>query len=155
MDDLLKAAAAVVFFSLTSLAYGATNFAGTWTFDPGRSKNIGVMAQMEMTTVIEQTTTELIQKVEATMMGQNVKQELHFDLSGKPMTNDTPMSEKSQTVTKWDGGKLVTTWTTPGAVAGSSSVSVETRYLTEDGKVMIVESSRSSKPPVVMAYVKK
>ena len=141
--------------SLVSLAQGSTDFTGAWRFEPAKGKNIGMMAQMQMTTVIEQSPEELTQKVDATMMGQNQKQELRFDLSGKPVVNETPMGEKSTTVTKWEGAKLVTTWTTPGAVAGSTKVSVETLYLSADGKTLYVETTCVNKPPVVMVYSRK
>lgn len=141
--------------SVPTFAYGSTNFAGTWVFNPARSKNIGMMSQLKMTTVIEQSRDELTQKVDSTMMGQNQQQEVRFDLTGKPVANETPMGEKSETVTKWDGSKLVTTWTTPGAVAGTTKVSTETRYLSSDGKTMYVESARAGKPAVVMVYDKK
>ena len=89
------------------------------------------------------------------MMGQNQKQELRFDLAGKPVTNETPMGEKSETVTQWEGPKLVTKWTTPGAIAGSAKVSVETRSLSKDGQTMYVETTRAGKPPVTMVYDKQ
>ena len=155
MFHLGKAFATTLLLSLTSFAYGNADFSGTWTFDPVHSKNIGMMSGMRLTTVIEQSHDELTQKVDATMMGQNQKQELRFDLTGKPVSNETPMGEKSQTFTKWDGEKLVTTWKTPGAVAGSTSISVETRSLSTDGRTMYVETNRANKPAVVMVYSKQ
>lgn len=68
-----RALATILLLSLTSLAQGSTDFTGTWTFDSARSKNIGMMSEMRLTTVVGQSTYELTQKVDATMMGQNQK----------------------------------------------------------------------------------
>ncbi len=141
--------------STASFTQNSTNFTGTWMFDPAKGKNIGMMSQLKMTTIIKQSHDRLTQNVEATMMGQNQKQELRFDLTGKPMTNETPMGEKSTTVSHWEGAKLITTWTTPGALTGSIKVSVETRYLSPDGRTLYVETTRANKPSVVMVYSKK
>jgi hypothetical protein len=65
------------------------------------------------------------------------------------------MGGPNQTVSKWDGNKLVTTWTGQSAVSGKSVVRTETRSLSPDGKVMTVESVRGSNPPLVMVFEKK
>jgi hypothetical protein len=65
------------------------------------------------------------------------------------------MEATAETITKWDGNKLVTTWTSPGSVAGTKSVRIETRSLSDDGRTMIVESKRGSAPPLVMVYERK
>ena len=146
----IYAAAAVMAF-----AGQAADFSGAWVFNPDKSSHIGPMSQMELTTVIQQSKDELVQKVDATMMGQHVVQELHFDLNGKPMVNDDPMSQRSNTVTHWEGAELITKWSTPGAVAGTTNSSTETRYLSKDGRVMYVRTTRRGAPDVVMAYDKK
>ena len=155
---MFRIALLVTFAFLTSInafSFSPADFSGTWVFNPEKSKNIGMMSNMKLTTVIEQSAGELLQKIDATMMGQQQQQQVRFDLDGKPVANETPMGEKSQTVTKWDGPKLISTWKTPGAVPGTTKVSVETRYLSPDKKTMYVESSRTGKPPVVMVYDKK
>jgi hypothetical protein len=141
--------------SFHAFAFSSVDFSGTWVFNPERSKNIGVMSDMKLTTVIEQSADELLQKIDTTMMGQQQQQQVRFDLNGKPVSNETPMGEKSETVSKWEGPKLISTWKTPGAVPGTMKTSIETRYLSPDKKMMYVESSRTGKPPVVMAYDKK
>ncbi len=79
----------------------------------------------------------------------------HLDLTGSPATNESPMGGPNQTVSKWDGNRLVTTWTGQSAVSGKNVVRTETRSLSPDGKVMTVESVRGSNPPLVMVFEKK
>jgi hypothetical protein len=65
------------------------------------------------------------------------------------------MGGPSETVSEWDGDKLVTTWTGQSAVAAGTVVRTKTRSLSPDGKVMTVESVRGSSLPLVMVYEKK
>ena len=92
---------------------------------------------------------------DATFQGDNQQTKTDYDLSGKPATNDSPMAGPSETVSEWDGDKLVTTWTSKGAVAGTKTVRTETRSLSPDGKTMTVGSVRGSNPPVVMVFDRK
>ena len=133
----------------------SADFSGTWVFNPAKSQNLGMMAQMEMTAIIHQDQSELIEKIDATMMGQRQVQEIRLALDGKPVPNENYMGEKSITVTRWDGPKLITTWTTPGAVPGSTHTSTETRSLSPGGQALIVRTLRAGKPDVVMVYDKK
>jgi hypothetical protein len=66
------------------------------------------------------------------------------------------MAGPSETVTKWENGKLVSIWTSESAVAGGPKVvRTETRSLSSDGKTMTVESARGSNPVIVMVFEKK
>ena len=61
------------------------------------------------------------------------------------------MEGSSQTVSKWNGETLVTTWTSESAIAGGAKVvRTERRSLSPDGKTMTVESVRGSRPALVM-----
>ena len=40
---------AICFVSMAALAAQRPDYSGTWTFNPDKSKNIGMMAQMKMT----------------------------------------------------------------------------------------------------------
>jgi hypothetical protein len=139
-----------------AMAGTPTDFSGLWEFNPAKSQNVGMMAQMKMTTTIKQSASALDAETHASMQGgmDNVST-IHLDLNGKTVSNDMPMSGSSDTVTKWDGKKLVTTWTSQGAVAGSTTVRTETRALSADGKILTVESVRGTNPPLVMVYEKK
>jgi hypothetical protein len=131
------------------------DFAGKWVLNPAKSKNLGMMAALEDTLTISQTPTELAIKDDSSFQGQQGSRELHYNLAGKATTNEGPMGDRNETVAKWAGGKLVTTWTRDGAVAGTTSVMTETRSLSADRKTMTVESVRGANPPLVMVFDKR
>ena len=141
---------------VAALAAKHTDFSGSWQFNPEKSKNIGMMSQMKMTQSIEQSDSSLDVTTHTTFQGRDEDSKTHCDLTGKPATNESPMGGPSETVTKWDGVKLVTTWTSESAVAGGPKVvRTETRSLSADGKTMSVESVRGTNPAVVMVFEKK
>lgn len=146
---------AICLLSLAMFAAKQPDFSGTWVFNPGGSKNIGMMSAMKMTQSIEQSSSSLEVTSNTTFQGSDQQTKTHYDLSGKTVTNDSPMAGPSDTVTKWDGDKLVITWTSQGAVSGTKTVRTETRWLSPDGKTMTVESVRGSNPPVVMVFEKR
>jgi hypothetical protein len=132
------------------------DFSGAWQFNPEKSKNIGMMAQMKMALTVQQSDSSLDIGTRATYQGKDEDSKLHYDLTGKPAANELPMGGPSETVSKWEGSKLVTTWTGESAVAGGPKVvRTETRSLSPDGKTMTVESVRGSNPPMVMVFDKK
>jgi hypothetical protein len=131
------------------------DFSGVWEFNPAKSQNVGMMAQMKMTVTIQQSDAALDLNSHGTLQGQDHDTKTHYDLAGKPVSNEAPMSGMNETVSKWEGKKLVTTWTGQGAVAGSKVVRTETRSLSLDGKTMTVESARGNNPPLVMVFEKK
>jgi hypothetical protein len=141
--------------STAALAAKTPDFSGKWIFNPEKSKNIGMMSQMKMTQTIDQSSTSLDVISDTTFQGSDQQMKTHFDLTGKPATNDSPMAGPSETVSKWDGDKIITTWTSKGAVDGTKTVRTETRSLSADGKTMTVESVRGSNAPVVIVFDKK
>src|SRR5215831_17083567 len=124
---------AVLVLCLISTAVFATkhtDFSGSWQFSPDHSKNIGMMSQMNMTQVIEQSDSSLNVTIHTVFQGRDRDSKTHYDLTGKPETNEAPMEGPSETVSKWSGNKLVTTWTSESAVAGGPKVvRTETRSL--------------------------
>jgi len=145
----------ICLLSLTALAAKRPDFSGTWIFNPDKSKTIGMMSQMKMTQNIEQSSNALDVTSNTTFQGNDQQMKTHYDLTGATATNDSPMAGPSETVSKWDGDKIMTTWTSKGAVEGTKTVRTETRSLSADGKTMTVESVRSTNPPVVMVFDKK
>src|SRR6516165_1980484 len=141
--------------TVVALAAAQTDFSGTWEFNTEKSKNIGMMAQMKMSLAIQQSDTALEITVHSTYQGKDQESKTHLDLTGNPATNESPMGGPNETVSKWDGPKLITTWTGQSAVAGKNVVRTETRSLSPDGKVLTVESVRSSNPPVLMVFDRK
>src|SRR5260370_2683763 len=110
------------------------------------------MAQMTMTLSMQQTGASSAISSHATMQGQDYDSKIHYDLTGKPATNEAPMSGASQTVSKWDGSKLVTTWTSPGAVAGSKLVRTETRSLSTDGQTLTPHTAPPPTPHLLLLF---
>jgi hypothetical protein len=149
----------IVFLCVTAvlaIAAERPNFSGSWQFNPEKSKNVGMMSQMKMVQAIEQSEAALVVTTHATLQGKDDDSRTQYDLTGKPATNESPMGGPAKTVTKWQGGKLVTTWTSESAVAGGPKVvRTETRSLSPDGKTMTVESVRGSNPAPVMVFEKK
>jgi hypothetical protein len=139
-----------------ALAQKVANFSGSWEFKPEKSKNIGMMAQMKIAETIKQSGSALDVTDHALNQGQENETKTHYDLNGKAVTNPSPMAGPSETVSRWEGGKLISTWTSESAVAGGPKVvRTETRYLSPDGKTMTVESVRGSNSPVVMVFDRK
>lgn len=136
-------------------AWAQPDFSGKWELNTAKSQNIGMMAEMKLVSSVKQTNTELVISNASVFNGKEQSSETRFDLNGKTVPNKNPMEATADTVTKWDGDKLVTTWTSPGSVAGTMSVRTETRFLSPDGKSMTVESSRGKRPSMVMVYDRK
>jgi len=132
-----------------------TDFSGVWEFNPGKSKNVGMMSNLRLTSTIKQTDTLLIISEASVFNGQEQKREVRYDLAGKAVSNERPMSGPNETVSKWVGDKLVTTWTGESAIAGAKVVHTETMSLSVDGKTLTVDSVRGSNPPLVMVYDRK
>ena len=133
-----------------------SDFSGSWQFSPEKSKNAGMMSQMMMMQSIKQSATALDVTLHTTFQGRDDDSKTHYDLTGKPATNESPMGGPAETVTKWQADKLVTIWTSESAVAGGPKVvRTETRSLSSDGKTMTVESVRGSNPVLVMVFERK
>jgi hypothetical protein len=131
------------------------SFSGKWEFNVAQSKNVGMMAQMKLTSTVQQTCDEMIITNVSVLDGKEQASELRFDLTGKPAPNKAPMEAPAETVTKWDGNRMVTTWTSAGSVAGTKTVRTETRSLSDDGRTMTVESRRGQSRAIVMVYDRK
>ena len=146
----------VCLVTVAALAGKRPEFTGSWEFNATKSKNIGMMMQIKMTQTIRQTDTSLDVQSHTTFQGSDQDMKTHYDLTGKPAANDSPMAGASETVSKWDADKLVTVWTSASAVAGGETVvRTETRSLSVDGSTMTIESVRGSNPPVVMVFDRK
>lgn len=145
----------IALLSTATYASPAADFSGTWVFNASKSKGVGMMASAQVTSTIKQTSETLIVIDDSIMGGQKQSHEIDYDLSGKQVANKSPMGENSQTTSKWSGSKLITTWTTEGAIAGTKVVRTETRYLSSDGKTMVLESRRGNNPPMVIEFDRK
>jgi hypothetical protein len=103
-------AAAVLCCLLATIPLSAadTNFSGTWSLNPAKSTNLGMMASMQLTETVKQTGDVLAMTDTGTMNGQTQTNEVRYDLKGKPSSNNNAMGEKNETISKWVAGKLVT-----------------------------------------------
>ncbi|MGA2094939.1 MAG: hypothetical protein ABSH39_01450 [Candidatus Acidiferrum sp.] len=147
---------AVLFlFVLAAPAANTPDFSGTWIFNAAKSKNVGMMADAQYTSTIKQTAKMLTVQDDTVFNGQKQSHETRYDLTGATVPNDSPMGDKAQTTSKWSGNKLVTSWETDGAIAGTKVVRTETRYVSDDGKTLYLESARAGKEPIVIVFDRK
>src|SRR5215471_6349413 len=81
-------------------ATAPTDFQGVWDFNPARSKNVGMMSGLRLTSTIKQTDTMLIISESSVFNGQEQMNEVRYDLTGKTVSNERPMSGRNETVSK-------------------------------------------------------
>jgi hypothetical protein len=148
----LKTLLLLIAVSASAWAAGTPTLAGTWVFKADKSKGVGMMSAVGITAVITQNGSVIKIHEISDSRGQQQTHDNTYDAAGSPKTNESPMGDSSSTVSRWEDGKLVTTWTSPGAVAGTTSVRTETRSLSADGKTMTVEWSRDGKTGMVMVF---
>lgn len=140
---------------MAAAAQTVPDFSGVWEFIPAKGENLGMMAAVKETVTISQTEAELSIAFTDVFGGNTTTREVTYDLGGDPVTNFAAMGEKSETVAVWVGKELVVTWTSEGAIAGTTVVRTERRSLSNDGLTMTVSSARDGKPPMVMVYEKQ
>jgi len=114
-----------------------------------------MMSSMEYESTISQSADSLTVRDKTTMMGKTQNQETRYALNGSEVANASYMGDPARTVTHWNGRKLITVWTSEGAVAGTTKQRTETRTLSDDGGTMLVESVSTGKPPIVFAFERK
>jgi hypothetical protein len=148
---------ALLALSLAGLvsAQQAADFSGTWVLNSKKGENLGMVAALQETLVIVQTQDEMKIDFTDVFQGNTTTRQVTYDLSGKPVDNFAAMGDRSETVSKWADAGLLTTWTSEGAIAGTTVMRTETRTLTEDGNGMTVTSARGEQPPMVMVYEKQ
>jgi hypothetical protein len=138
-----------------AMAQSAPDFSGNWVLNNTKGKNLGMVAAIQETIAATQTADKLTLDFATTFQGNTTNRQVNYDLKGTPVQNEGPMADKAETVAKWDGSKLVVTWTAEGAVAGTKTVKTETRSLSADGKTMTVVNQRGSNAPMELVYEKK
>jgi len=130
------------------------DFSGKWLLDTSRGENLGMMSALTQTVEITQSPEALVLREASDFQGQKSSRELRYDLAGAAVRNPGAMGGDAETIARWADGRLVVTWTSEGAVAGTRVVRTETRSLSADGRTMTVETVRSGGKPVVMVYGK-
>ena len=144
--------AVVISLTGAAVAQSTTDFTGTYAMNPKEGKNLGMAAVIKQTVVASQTEDTIVFDITNVFQGKTTTRQITYALSGEPVDNLAAMGDPSKTVSTWTDGKLVTTWTSEGPVAGTQVVRTETRSLSDDGQKMIVETVRDEKPPVIMVY---
>lgn len=137
------------------LAQKAPELSGTWVLNTAKSQNIGMMAALKDTIIVTQTARDIVIHHVTSFQGQAGSRDVRYTFDGTTGTNDGPMGDRNDTVSKWVGQRLVTTWTKDGAVAGTKAVMTETLSVSPDGKTLTFESVRGANAPVVMVFDKQ
>jgi hypothetical protein len=139
----------------SALAQDVSDFSGTWVLNTKKGENLGMVAAIQETLVIVQTPDEMKLDFSDVFQGNTTTRQVTYDLTGNPVENFAAMGDRSETVSKWADAEFATTWTSEGAIAGTTVVRTETRTLTSDGKTMTVASARGDQPPMIMVYEKQ
>jgi hypothetical protein len=150
----IMGAVAAGLFAPAVFADAPSDFSGTWVLNTDRGENLGMMKAVDETIVAKQTADQIVFDMTDKFAGVTTTRQVTYDLNGKPMPNKAAMGDPSTTVTRWDGDKLVTTWTAEGAISGTEVVRTETRWLSEDGKVLSVSMVRDDNQAMVFVYEK-
>src|SRR5690348_10643659 len=148
----LTAAVALTIAIAAAAAPPPVDFSGTWVFNPSKSTNIGMMSAAELVSTITQTATAVVVRDDSSMDGAARARETRYDLTGASVSNESPLGDAAHTTSRWAGKTLVTTWTSMGAVAGTTVVRTETRSLSPDGKTMYLQSARGDAEPMVIVF---
>ena len=118
--------------------------------------DLGMVKAVSETVAAKQTPEKLTLDFSTTFMMKTSHRQVNYDLTGKTsIPNEGPMGDKAETLAKWDGNRLVVTWTAEGAVAGTKTVKTEIRTLSADGRTMTVRTERAGKDPMELVYEKK
>ena len=151
-----------IFLTLLSLvlvgiaaAQDTADFSGSWVLNTKKGENLGMVAAIQETLVIVQTQDQLKVDFTDVFQGNTTTRQVTYDLSGDPAENFAAMGDRSETVSKWTDGALLTTWTSEGAIAGTKVMRTETRTLSEDGNIMTVSTARGDRPAMVLVYEKQ
>ena len=152
----LLSLATLLFVTGTSLAASPPDFSGNWTLNTDKGLNLGMVKAVSETVAAKQTPEKLTLDFSTTFMMKTSHRQVNYDLTGKTsIPNEGPMGDKAETLAKWDGNRLVVTWTAEGAVAGTKPVKTEIRTLSADGRTMTVRTERAGKDPMELVYEKK
>ena len=149
---MIRTASYLIFLIATAVVAEPADFSGTWAMNPDKGENLGMAAAVKQTLVVTQTAEALNQSFTNVFAGNTTTREVKYDLSGAPVTNYAAMGAESETVAGWDGDKLVATWTSEGVFPGTEVVKTETRWLSDDGNTMSVETARENRDSMVMVY---
>jgi hypothetical protein len=127
------------------------DFRGNWTLNTDRGANLGMMKAVKETIVASQTADMAIFDMTDVFAGMTTTRTVTYDLGGATVPNKAAMGAESETVSRWEGNTLVTTWIAEGAIAGTTSERTETRCLTEGGQTLNITMTRAGDPDIEQA----
>jgi aspartyl aminopeptidase len=136
------------------LAEAPTDFSGTWKLNTDKGENLGMMKAVKETIVATQSDEQIVLAMTDVFWGMTTERMVTYDLNGKTMQNKAAMGAESETVTSWDGDKLVTIWTSEGAILGTKKERIETRWLSPDGDELFVSMARGDNPAILFVFDK-
>ena len=136
------------------LASAPTDFSGTWELNTDKGENLGMMKAVKETVVATQSDEQIVFAMTDIFGGTTIERTVTYYLGGRTMQNKDAMGAASETVTSWDGDKLVTVWTAEGAILGTTDERTETRWLSADGKELFVSTVRGDNPAMVFVFDK-
>lgn len=141
-------------FSPMAVAEVPIDFSGTWKLNTDKGENLGMMKAVKETIVATQSDDQILFAMTDVFAGMTTERTVTYDLNGKTMQNKAAMGAESETVTSWKDDRLVTTWTSEGAIFGTKKVRTETRWLSPDGDELFVSMVRGDNPPIVFVFDK-
>jgi hypothetical protein len=146
---------AIVVLTNTAVASDLPDFTGTWLLNTDKGENLGMVAAVNETLVIAQTAEAMVVDSTSSFLFQTRERQVNYDLAGEPKINHSAMGDRSETVSSWADNKLVTTWSSEGAIADTKVVKTETRELSADGKEMTIHLQRPNKSTMITVYEKQ
>lgn len=135
-----------------TVAQAAPDLSGTWVMNPKRGENLGMVAAVQQTVVVTQTDAEVTLDYTNVFQGEASTRQVNLDLTGAAADNFAAMGDPSKTESVWDDDRLVTTWTTEGAIPGTKVVRIETLALAADGDELSITTERANRPTMVLVY---
>lgn len=134
------------------LAEAPVDFSGTWELNTDKGENLGMMKAVKESLVATQSDERIVFDMTDVFWGVTTERTITYDLKGETMQNKAAMGALSETVTSWDGDKLVTLWTSEGAILGTKKERTETRWLSPDGDELFVSMVRGDNPAIVFVF---
>ncbi|MAF82793.1 MAG: hypothetical protein QGH93_03365 [Gammaproteobacteria bacterium] len=145
----------LMLFGVVGSVQAETDFSGTWAMNTKLGENLGMMAALKETLTATQTAGQLTLDFIDIFQGKTTTRQVKLDLTGAVVDNFAAMGDPSKTASKWDGARLVTTWTTAGAIPGTEVVRTETHRLDDEGSSLTVTIERANRPTMILVYEKQ
>lgn len=137
---------AVASAAAADIGNAPVDFRGTWVLNTDRGANLGMMKAVKETIVASQTEPQVTFDMTNVFAGMTSTRTVTYDLGGTKVPNKAAMGAESETVSRWEGNTLVTTWAAEGAVAGTTSERTETRCLTDGGDTLNITMTKAGNP---------